>query len=249
MPYVTNAQKEWAHWCDLGFAVRQICTADGCDEATAVQQLRLAIADGNVRVKWGDKSERYSDEPPFDSSEPTTDEWWWIHHAEFDLDETAWHDEYGELKGLVKDDWCLAPFYRLTGTSPVLDWINERRESRLNVVLEDRVRFRPLLLWSPNIDTIWGWPWPVQESPEAKPTDLPVRRGASRDRIIEACREVYAEHRDDPPNLNTAWKLVREKLPGTPRHLIRDDVLALPEFQSLRRERGVRKTTSKKSGR
>src|SRR5580698_8682625 len=112
MPYVTNAQKEWARWCDLSFAVHRICTADGCDKESALQQLRLAIADGNVKLSWGDRRSRFVDEPIFDTLTPPTNAWWWLNHAKIDLEASAWPDEDGpDTTGLVRDDWCLAPFY------------------------------------------------------------------------------------------------------------------------------------------
>ena len=247
MPYITNAQKEWAQWIDLGFAVRQICTADHCDEVGAVQQLRLAIADGNVRVAWADRPEQYVDEPIFDSSEPPSDPRWWIHHAKFDLEAVSFPDDNGpEVTGSVLDDWCIAPLY-MGGTSAVWDWIEERletRQDRLGKAVEHRIRFRPLLVWSPHIDAIWGWPWPIKDSSREEPADLAVRRPATESVIIDVCREIYAERRADPPNVNDAWKLVREKLPGTPRHKIRE-VLERPEFKSLRNPVGIRKGRAK----
>lgn len=250
MPYITNAQREALNWRDLSFAVERVCAVDGCDQAAAVQQLRQAIADGNLRVSWADLPARYVEEPIFDSQEPPTSVWWWLKHAKFDLDAIAVPDEDGpELKGLVEDDWCLAPLYLGNVSSSyfgnvssaVFDWIEERletRQDRLGKVIENRIRFRPLLVWKPHIDAIWGWP--VRASSPEKPAGLPVRKSAPDSRIIEVCKDVYAAHRDDPPNINEAWKLVSSQLDGTSREKIRT-VLRRPEFKKLRRPVGIRK--------
>jgi len=251
MPYITNAQKEWAGWCDLSSAVHQICTADSCNEASAVQQLRLAIADGNVRVSWADRPMHYVDEPVFDSITPPTNRWWWLHYAKIDLDAEAWPDEDGPVRnGLVQDDWCLAPLYlgtisRAEG-SPVekwaaWDWIEEARKTRLQIVFDARIRFRPLLVWRLNLDAIWGGPRPTAKSSGDKGADLPVRRSAPDSQIEQFCREMYAQHCDDPPNVNRAYELARKKFPHTSRKKIRDDILRRPEFAALRRRAGIRR--------
>ena len=244
MPYTTNEQKEWARWCDLSFAVHQICVADSCDQASAVQQLRLAIADGNVRLSWADKPLRYVDEPIFDSATPPTNAWWWLHHTEIDLEGTSPEENCPDRKGLVRDDWCLAPTY-LGEISPAekwsaWSWIEESQTARLEFVLHHRIRFRPLLLWQPTLNDIWSWPWPALKSLGDKPANLPLKRSAPDSEIINVFRELYAQHRDDPPNLNKAYELVRKKLPNTSRSKIRQ-ILMTPEFSALRRRAGIRR--------
>ena len=161
MPYVTNAQKEWAQWCDLSSAIHQIRTADNCDEPSAIQQLRLAIADGNLKVKWGDRRKRYVDEPVFDSSDPPVEPEWWVNHAVFNLEDEAWPEGDGPaLKGLCRDDWCLAPLYlggvRSDEQSAVWNWIEQSRNARLLLVHEVRVRFRPLFSMETRCDRHLG---------------------------------------------------------------------------------------------
>jgi hypothetical protein len=242
MPYIPNAQKERLQWCDLSFAVSWICTADRCDQPSAVQQLCLAIADQNVQVSWADRPRQYIDEPIFDSVTPSSDAWWWLNHAKIDLEQAARNEEGPDWNGMVLDDWCLAPLYR-GGSSLVWDWIEDSHPTRLELVLDHRIRFRPLLVSHQMLDAIWAWPWPVSRSPETKSEDLPARRALPESKIVEVCRELYAQNCDDPPNMHRAYEMMQGKLGGTPREKIRE-ILRRPEFSSLRRLRGIRKSTA-----
>ena len=270
MPYVTNAQKEWAGWSDLSSAVDRICAADDCEELAAAGQLRLAIADGNVRTSWADQQKRYVDSPVFDTATPPTNARWWLNQAEFDVRGRAISEEdEPERIGLVKDFWCLAPLY--TGEigsvegGAVWKWIEESpslRNTRLSIAL-DRVRFRPLLIWFPNLDALWPLPArggrdiqqvkaavyaPASSAPGgvagSTPVHLdsllPTKRPVAMSEIIAACREIYKAHSDNPPNVNEAYALVRKMLKTTTRQKIRE-ALNLREFTALRRKPGIRK--------
>ena len=223
MPYITNAQREAASWCDLRFAVRQICTADNCDQDLALHQLRLAIADGNVRLSWADRPRRYVDEPIFDSISPPTDAWWWLNCAKIDLYEQAALEDGPDVEGLVRDDWCLAPRYAgrknfSAEHCSVLDWIDENQNARLKKVLEDRLRFRPLLVWGPALNEFWGWPWPIRpaesEASSGKEQPQPRQPPASPAQIREALIKIYADPSNNRPNVNGALKLLRSVLPN-----------------------------------
>lgn len=245
MPYITNAQKEWARWCDLSSAVHQICTADRCDEASAVQQLQLAIADGNVRVSWADKPMQYVDEPIFDSIMPPTDASWWLNHAKIDLYQQVPQEDGPDVEGLVRDDWCLAPWYAGRQNFPaehcsVLDWIDENRDARIEMVLEHRIRFRPLLVWGPALNELWGRPRPIQSTnSEASSGEKPPqpRRSASEVQIRQVLKKIYADPTNNRPNVNRAWDLLKATLPNARRKPVMD-ILSEPEFKDQRRGPG-----------
>jgi hypothetical protein len=243
MPYITNAQKERLAWRDLEFAIHLIRTADRCDKDRALYQLRLAIADGNVQVSWGDRPRQYVDEPVFDTAVPPADAWWWLEHAEFDLEgRDSSVEDAPDNVGLLKDDWCLAPLSHYQPEDgakwPAWEWISENEDKRLSMVVENRIRFRPLLVRREMLLTIWNWPWPLEpDADERRP--LPLKRPAPVDEIRAVLRKIYAQHRD-PPNMNDAYKLAQPRLRGTPRDTIRR-ILKEKEFASLRLGRGERK--------
>lgn len=90
---------------------------------------------------------------------------------------------------------------------------------------------------------------PVAETPpadrsKAKPKAgreaAPETRHRTENQIREEARVVYTEFAHDPPNMNRAEKLLRERLPGATRTRIRP-VLREPEFVNLRRRSGEKR--------
>jgi hypothetical protein len=57
----------------------------------------------------------------------------------------------------------------------------------------------------------------------------------SKHKIREELRDIYAEARDDPPNVNKVWTLVKSRLPNARRRHVRE-VLKEDEFTCQRRE-------------
>ena len=62
----------------------------------------------------------------------------------------------------------------------------------------------------------------------------------SKHKIREELRDIYAEARDDPPNVNKVWTLVKSRLPNARRRRVRE-VLKEEEFTCQRREPGKRR--------
>jgi hypothetical protein len=98
-------------------------------------------------------------------------------------------------------------------------------------------RQRGLFLWRSRVLELW--PMPENEL-EDRSTGQVKKRAASDDQILAAARKLYETMREDPPNLAKAEKLISDRLPGTPRKMIRP-ILQEPEFANLRRTRGTRR--------
>jgi len=246
MPYISNAIREWLKWQPLRLAIEQICVADECSSEEAIKQLRSAIADGNVQVRWGDNPKRFVNAPSYDSDIPPCDASWW-HRADIRIDGDApyvtFRDEdlvngyYESLdQALVKDDVCLEEFRRApNGAEPVED-----RQCRFEKALEE-VRFRPLLVSSKAIDSVWGWPWPITRStgnPSQTSSVLstkPLRIKVSEEQILHVAQEMYRSAGNNPPNMVLAEQRIRAKLPGAKRDFIR---AVLKTFADRRRAAG-----------
>jgi hypothetical protein len=56
MPYVSNEERERQKWMTLKEAVSHVQHVDACDEETAVKDLRAALADGAVEVRWANET-------------------------------------------------------------------------------------------------------------------------------------------------------------------------------------------------
>jgi hypothetical protein len=80
--------------------------------------------------------------------------------------------------------------------------------------------------------------WPLRDDKgKDRSTDQPKKRAATDGQIVAAARELYEQMRDKPPNLTKAEKLLADRLPGTPRKIIRP-ILKQREFANLRLPRG-----------
>jgi hypothetical protein len=105
-----------------------------------------------------------------------------------------------------------------------------RREKRVSEPV-----YRALLVDKASLLILW--PSKLDKPPAI--SSLPVKR-ASAERICAAARELYHEHRADPPNINEAERLIRQTVKGSSRANIRR-VLRQPEFATQRRPPGVRR--------
>jgi hypothetical protein len=76
--------------------------------------------------------------------------------------------------------------------------------------------------------------------PKSAPGAAPETRNWTETQIREEARVLYKELADDPPNINRAEQLLRERLPGAKRTRIRP-VLRNHEFANLRRLSGVKR--------
>ena len=55
MPYVSKVEAERAHWITLAEAVAHVRNSDGCDAKAAEMQLRKALGDGALFLRWEDE--------------------------------------------------------------------------------------------------------------------------------------------------------------------------------------------------
>jgi hypothetical protein len=67
-----------------------------------------------------------------------------------------------------------------------------------------------------------------------------VGRNSCKSTIRKALREVYDAARDNPPNVNRAWALLKLRVPDASRSRVRE-VLREEEFSGQRRQPGKRR--------
>ena len=48
MPYVSEEERERAKWLDLGRLEAHVCTAEGCNQSEAREQIIRALGDGAI---------------------------------------------------------------------------------------------------------------------------------------------------------------------------------------------------------
>jgi len=104
---------------------------------------------------------------------------------------------------------------------------------------EDTYQLRPLLIERSAVQKLW--PFEDHEilcQNRGGGKDRPLKRPSyTDDEIRAAVEEVYKAAGKNPPNINVAEPLVREKLPGAGRKAIRQ-ILKEEEFVTLRRKPG-----------
>jgi hypothetical protein len=83
------------------------------------------------------------------------------------------------------------------------------------------------------------------QQPDAAHSARP--RPASKAAIRQAARQLYESAAGPPPNVTLAEQLLRSKLPGARRQLVRP-VLAEPEFADQRRKAGKQPKKNRTSG-
>jgi hypothetical protein len=55
VPYISDAKRERARWMTLKEAVAHVTEHDGCDRRSAWKQLRAAVGDRKILVRWEDQ--------------------------------------------------------------------------------------------------------------------------------------------------------------------------------------------------
>jgi hypothetical protein len=106
-----------------------------------------------------------------------------------------------------------------------------------------REEYRPLLVERSAVEKLW----PLsnhrrkdsQQTEAGSTTQLesPRRRSVDPDEIWSAAKELYREREHDPPNMDDAERLIRQKLRGGKRDDIRQ-ILRKKEFADVRRNPG-----------
>jgi hypothetical protein len=195
MPYISKMEQEWI---TLKEAILHIQRVDGCDEGTALQQLRNALGDEAVKARYriGRPDEELTAidlgselQPDFPRKK------FWLTVA-IDLQ----GDGYIITK--TRDDWNKA--------NPENKW--EDFERFWASVFFDREEVYcdlwPLFISRSSISAIWGEP--VQLSSTTRQTNayLPATDAAIR----RVAQKLYDDSGDDPPNVNKAYLLIRETL-------------------------------------
>jgi hypothetical protein len=94
---------------------------------------------------------------------------------------------------------------------------------------EDPLDYDPLWLRRKDVTKLWG-----PQSAKSRNQCIPP---ASLKAIEKEARKLYEERCDNPPNMAEAEVILRERVRGATRNLIRS-VLRRPEFAKLRRSRG-----------
>jgi hypothetical protein len=74
VPYISDTERERARWMTLAEAIAHIAKHDGCDRRSALKQLRDALGDRKLRIKWDTERLRlnpyivYAHRPPESAS-------------------------------------------------------------------------------------------------------------------------------------------------------------------------------------
>jgi hypothetical protein len=128
MTYLSKAERERARWMTAAEAIIHIQKAESCGRDEAWVQLRKAIADGEVAVRWADASLEPSNTRPGHSVEqddvpPASKQFWAV----------AWFRSSG--RGRILDDPALRP-----------------RSVRYKLIKTGDLEFRPLLVFREAVD-------------------------------------------------------------------------------------------------
>jgi hypothetical protein len=215
LPYVSKAERERAQWMTLVEVVNHVQLSQRCDQAAALSQLRMALADQEVPVRWKADPRpqgifHIGPAPIFSVDQVSTDASYWIQTLIF-LD--------GD--GRVIDQ---PPFQYLEAEGELPP------PQRLG-------RPRPLLLLRSRVLELWQMPSDTApDSEQAEPPKLSRRKREDAE-IQQAAREVYRGAPEDPPNMDEAGREICQRLPGADRDAVRK-VLKEEEFAKLRRPSG-----------
>jgi hypothetical protein len=233
VPYVSKLAEERAKWMTLREAVAHIKAADRVSRRAAWDQLREAIGDQTVAVRWADVT-----------LEPST--MLEGHYVEED-----------DVPPTSRQFWKLA-LIKFAGGGRVLDDPACRGSSvRLRLIREGTLHYRPLLVRREPVERLW--PRLDKGAEESSPTDqirdtehssslldtAVIPRTIDREEVDEKVRQLIrgmqTEHALAIPNLNESWDLLKDKLPpGVTRKRL-FDILKEPEFAQMRVKRGQRK--------
>jgi hypothetical protein len=206
MPYVSNADRERALWMTLREAVVHIATAEHCSIRIAWAQLRDAIGDHEVLVRWANVSLDLS----------TIDEGRYI--------------EEDDVPSNDKHFWKSARAIFTGGGSVLDDPAHRWKDDRLKLIREGTLRYRPMLVRREAVERLWPR---LDEGAEASPPTDQIRdtedsSGVSDNEVVsraidrkdvdekvrQLIRELHAEHAHAIPNVNETWDLLKEKLPS-----------------------------------
>jgi hypothetical protein len=225
MPYVRKSElrreKSRKKWMTLTEATHYIIEKESCEVHPALQQLFLAIVDGEVLVKRGGV------------------------HPDFTLGISP-SEFQSALKICLKDEGSVK--IDRDNKRFVIDPDSKKRRLNITIVSasdfrpdddddwaeddtagEDPLDYDPLWLRRKDVTELWG-----PRSAKSRNKRVPP---ASLKAIEKEARKLHEERSDNPPNMAEAEVILRERVRGATRNLIRS-VLRRPEFVKLRRPRG-----------
>jgi hypothetical protein len=232
VPYVSKLAEERAKWMMLREALAHIEVVDRVSPRAAWDQLREAIGDQAVAVRWAGVT-----------LEPSTilEE----HYIEED-----------DVPSTSRRFWKLARIVFFGGGRVLDDPACRGIRVRLRLILDGKLHYRPLLVRREAVEKLWPR---LDKGAEASPPTDQIRdtedsssvsdnavvsRAIDRkdvdEKVRHLIRELHAEHADAIPNVNETWDHLQEKLPsGVTRKRLRG-LLKEPEFDK-RVPRGKRK--------
>jgi hypothetical protein len=231
VPYVSKLAEERAKWMTLREALAHIEALDRVSPRAAWDQLREAIGDQAVAVRWADVT-----------LEPST--MLEGHYVEED-----------DIPPTGERFWKLARIIFAGGGRVLDDPACRGSRVRLRLILDGKLHYRPLLV---RREAVVERLWPrLDKGAEASPPTDQIRdtedsssvsdnavvpRAINRKDVDETVRQLirklHAEHAHAIPNMNETWDLLKENLPVTRRRLF--VFLKEPEFDK-RVPRGKRK--------
>jgi hypothetical protein len=268
MPYIPKGEREQHDWMTLKEAISHIRSVDGCDEAAALQELRVAIADEAIAVRlrdtvpsgYGLETFTFCELDLISALHPVLRRMFW-RHVPFDLYgdgyvATVDPEQLGRARRAYNVDRTQPAAMTTCGngskTSDVLDvksWANSflDRETCTNRILEQRSwtehdELIPRRLYLDRASILKIWDPSSSEAPLAEDVtrQREVKKPADKTAIRKAAREVYNR---GAPNINDAFDEIAEVLRGqfmkASRQRVRE-VLHEPEFETKRLGPGER---------
>jgi hypothetical protein len=219
MPYTSKMARERARWMTLREGIAHIEKAEHCSSKAARKQLGEAIADREVDARWPHALHltRMGDYEDEDIGPPRNMRFW----------KSARYILGGS--GSILDDPACRP-----------------NHVRLKLIRENKLHYRSVLIRRDDVERIWpiakGTANPRRPTAELtdgtekldKPSAEPKPSIAQ---IREFARQVYADPAYNRPNEENFWDIIKVKLPGASRILVRQ-IIKEPEFKSQRRSPG-----------
>jgi hypothetical protein len=233
MPYVSNADRERARWMTLREAVEHIEEVEHRGFRAAWDQLRAAIGDQKVLVRWANVSLDLSsiDEGRYieEDDVPPRERWFW------------------------KSARAI-----FTGDGRILDDpARHGKSARLKLIREGKICYRPVLVRRDAVEQIWPITTRSSEPEQATMDQIGdaeqstghsahrLFRSSTDEKIREEARKVYADPANNRPNVNEADQLIRLKLRDVRSDRVME-ILRELEFAKQRRKAGERRKPGKR---
>ena len=218
MPYVSNADRERAHWMTLNETLAFIRAAEGCSRKEARRQLGLAVADQEVEARWPQKIHlQWADEV----GPPASLEFWKSAlfipiRGGMILNDPACRRNHVRLQLFREGELHFrAVLFKGADVERIWGATNRATESQAS---KDEIGH------AGEADSSW--------------THGLDKEGVS-ERIRQEARNIYADPANDRPNIDEAERMIRLKL-GLTRSRVRP-IVEECEFERMRRKRGQRK--------